>query len=162
MMKRKLLRKQNYTLDGKWVASSEVLGFVHTAKKKEGFCPACCKPIKIGEQYVLLNTFSPATIHLYEYMMDHPTDCILGVKKKRCKDVYGVLRGYVECVNFSLTWRRLGGYEFTISISDKTIRVFKGDVLVTYACFASEKEAEKNWLKVLTAKRVLDAKRVVV
>lgn len=96
-------KKRVYRLDGHTISSHDVLGFVHTAKRKDGLCYACRKPIEIGQQYVVLNNFpflgDPITIHLEEYVADHPNECILGVKQYQ--GGWLIKRGYVDCRNFS-------------------------------------------------------------
>jgi len=92
-----------YRLERHEVASSSVLGFVHTARKKEGKCWACGKPIAIGQKYVVLNNWphlgDPITVHLDEYVADHPDECILGIRQYR--GGWPIERGYVDCKDFA-------------------------------------------------------------
>jgi hypothetical protein len=84
--------KQEYRIDGHWLDSSKCDGFVHTAKRKEGLCYACRKPIKIGEKYVIVNYYpvwgDPVTVHLDEYVQDHGKEgVILGAKRDSYKRI---------------------------------------------------------------------------
>ena len=104
-------KKRIYRMNGRTISSRDVLGFVHTARRKEGLCYACRKPIKIGEKYVVANNFplfgDPITVHLREYIADHPDECVLGVKQYR--GGWPIERGYVECKDFSSLLRNGDG-----------------------------------------------------